>query len=181
MKKIIVFTLALFLVMNSFATHNMAGDISYTHISGNTYRFSVRTFTNTANTAADRCELVLHIGNDSITIPRVNGPSSLCPSGHDGEMICTNVKYNLYQGVYTFPGNGVYTYSISDQNKSAGICNVTNAVNTLFTLSGELTINPFYGYCESPQYTGAALMQNIVGVISTYNPAVINAQGDSLY
>ncbi len=47
MKKLIISTVALLITISAFATHNMFGDISYTHLWGNAYRFTVRTFTNT--------------------------------------------------------------------------------------------------------------------------------------
>ncbi len=182
MKKLTLLTTIVLLTLNSFATHNMAGDISYTHVSGLTYRFTVRTFCNTNNTQADRCQLLLNIGTaDSIVLPRINGISSLCPSTHDGVMLCTGVKYNVYQGDYTFAANGTYAISMVDPNRDAGICNVANSVNTPFSLAGELVVNPVLGNDDSPQYVTAALIDNNVGTISDYNPNIINTSGDSLY
>lgn len=182
MRKAILISMALMITISCFATHNMAGDISCAHIAGNTYRFTVRTFCNTVNTGADRCELYIKIGSDSIIVHRINGASIFCAlPDHDGEMICTGVKYNLYQGDYTFPGNGTYNYHMEDPNRSDGICNVPNSINTSFILSGEMVINPFLGNIDTLQYTGVALIPNNIGVISNYNPRVQNAQSDSLY
>ncbi|MBK7181823.1 MAG: hypothetical protein IPH89_02235 [Bacteroidetes bacterium] len=60
MKKII-FTLFLFLIsiVGAFATHNRAGEITYKHLTGNTYKITITTYTNTFNTTADRCELTV--------------------------------------------------------------------------------------------------------------------------
>jgi hypothetical protein len=111
----------------------------------------------------------------------MNGASTLCPSSHDGEMLCTGIKYNIYQGNYTFSGNGNYTFSLTDPERSEGICNVPNSENTPFILSGEMNILPLIGYNNSPQYSGAALISNTVGTISNYNPNAINTETDSLY
>lgn len=183
MKKLALFTAALLFAISTFATHNMGGDISYAHLSGNTYRFTVRTFTNTSNTNADRCELELHVGTDSVVLPRINGVSTLCPSGHDGEMICTTVNYNLYQADFTVNATGLIPFYVSDPNRTASICNVNNgsSVNTLFQLSGEMIVDATLGYNSAPQYPALALVANNVGVISTYNPHVINTEADSLY
>lgn len=149
MKKLLIAFLLIFPVSFASATHNMAGDISYTHISGYTYKITVRTFTNTSGTSADRCELIMYLGNsDSVIVPRTNGPSIICPATHDGVMIsacASGVKYNIYETMYSFAAPGAYFISVEDPNRSAGICNIPNSVNVSFFLQAELVINPFLG------------------------------------
>src|SRR5438105_5718883 len=99
MKKI--FFLFIFFILitirPAFATHNRAGEITYTYISGFTYKITVTTYTSTAPiTNADRCEVTVYFGDgDSATAPRINGPNILsCASGHDGVMITSAIKWN---------------------------------------------------------------------------------------
>src|SRR4051812_14426867 len=125
MKKLILFTVYCLFGSFAFATHNLSGDISYSHVSGYTYKIRIKTYTNTTTTA-DRCELIVHIGGDSLVLPRINGPSILCPPpGHDGTPISAcrpNVKVNIYEANFTFPGNGIYTMDMDDPNRNSGIC-----------------------------------------------------------
>ena len=90
------------------------------HLSGNTYKITIQTYTNTFVTTADRCELMVYFGDgDSASAPRMNGPNALgCASGHDGVMIgaCLgpNVKYNVYETTHTFPGTGDYIITMEE-------------------------------------------------------------------
>jgi gliding motility-associated-like protein len=185
MKKLLLSFLVLIVgLSNSYATHNRAGEITYRWLSGYTYEITVTTYTNTNNTNADRCELVVYLGNgDSIVVPRINGPSVLCPTTHDGVMY-TNVpftKLNIYRGVYTYGGPGVYTLTMEDQNRNAGVDNIPNSVNTSFSLRTELNINPFLSPNSSPVLTAPPLDQACVGVCFEHNPTAYDPDGDSLY
>jgi hypothetical protein len=185
MKKILFLAITLFYTVLSHATHNMAGRIGYTNLSGYTYQITVETFTNTTNTNADRCELILYFGNgDSAAIPRINGPSLLCPSTHDGIMMngCVNgMRYNVYQTTVTYSSPGNYTLSIVDYNRSAGILNIANSVNTPFTLSAELVISPFLAPNNSPSYANIPVICSQVNSTYNYNPGLVDSDGDSLY
>ncbi|MDF2437518.1 MAG: hypothetical protein K0Q95_1894 [Bacteroidota bacterium] len=185
MKKLLLSFLVLFIgLSNSYATHNRAGEITYRWISGYTYEITVTTYTNTNNTNADRCELVVYMGNgDSLILPRINGPSSLCPSTHDGDMY-VNVPYtklNIYKGNFTYSGPGVYTLTMEDQNRNSGVQNIPNSVNTSFSLRTELNINPFLSPNSSPVLTVPPLDQACVGVCFEHNPTAYDPDGDSLY
>jgi Secretion system C-terminal sorting domain len=182
MKKLL-FLPFLFLSLIANATHNITGNITYTYISGTTYKITVRTFTNTVNTQADRCEMTVHFGDgDSVPMPRTNGNSVNCISPQrDGIQICPNAKMNIYEGTHTYPGNGTYTITVEDPNLNAGICNIPNSVNASFGLIAELVINPFLGSNISVVYNGFGFIANQVGVSSTYNPQLSNTDGDSLY
>lgn len=182
MKKLLGLILLMFISNAGFATHNQAGDISYIHISGTTYKIRVRTFTNTYNTSADRCELMAYFGDgDSLSFPRVNGSSVLCPNTADGQMIDVYTKLNIYEATHTYPGNGTYIISVKDPNRSAGICNITNSINTLFSLQAELVINPFLGNNNGSSYSATPIVSASIGVISYYNPLAVDTDGDSLH
>jgi hypothetical protein len=182
MKKLLLLhCLCLSLIAN--ATHNLSGNITYTHLSGTTYKITVRTFTNTINTQADRCELTVRFGDgDTVIMPRINGNSINCSAPQrDGVQLCLSVKMNIYEGTHTYPGNGTYTITVEDPNLNAGICNIPNSVNASFGLIAELVINPFLGSNTSVAYNGFGFIANQVGVASTYNPQLSNTDGDSLY
>lgn len=189
-KQFLLLNVLFLLTLPLLATHNLAGDITYTKISTGgslTYGITIRTFTNTLNTMADRCELTVYFDcnhTDSAVAPRTNGPSSLCPSTHDGVMLGSdypNIKMNIYYIEHTFPGTGNYCISVADPNRSSGICNIPNSVSTPFALEATLVINPFYGVNNAPIYTAVPVIHDSIGVVSHYNPNVTEADGDSLY
>jgi hypothetical protein len=184
MKKYSIILLFLFSGLFVMGSHNMAGDLTYTHLSGNSYKFTVRTFTSTANTTADRCELVVHFGNgDSAYAPRSNGPIGSCVNAKMGDAtsfcFSTN-KINIYEVIYSYSAYGTYKITVDDPNRSSGILNIANSVNSPFHLEAELVINPFLGANSSPTL-------NIPLVCSPpyspyyYNPGTIDPEGDSLY
>lgn len=184
MKRIILFIcFSFFFIVSAFATHNRAGEITYQHISGYTYKIIVTTYTNTFNTTADRCELTVNFGDgDSAIAPRVNGPSSLCPNTRDGVMLSSpaNTKLNIYETFHTYSGSGAYVITVEDPNRNAGICNIPNSVNASFFLRTELVINPFLGSNSSPTLLNPPLDMACVGECFEHNPGAYDAEGDSL-
>ncbi|MBL7883734.1 MAG: gliding motility-associated C-terminal domain-containing protein [Bacteroidia bacterium] len=186
MKKIVL-SIAFILIVfcNAYATHNRAGEITYEHISGKTYRIIVTTYTNTFNTNADRCELTVYFGDgDSAKALRVNGPSTICPGvAQDGQMLTTpaNTKYNRYEVLHTYIGSGTFPITTEDPNRNAGICNIPNSVNQSFFLKTQLVIHPFIGANNSPTLTNPPLDMACVGQCFEHNPGAYDSEGDSLH
>ncbi len=181
------FLLLVFIVLinlgSLYATHNRAGEITYQHISGKTYKIIVTTYTNTdpMTTQADRCDLTVYFGDDDSAIaPRVNGSFNLCMSATDGEIIATYTKKNIYEITHTFPGNGAYTITMEDPNRNAGICNIPNSVDQSFFLTTELVINPWLGINSSPTLLNPPIDKACVGECFEHNPGAFDAEGDSL-
>lgn len=182
MKKATVTVLLSLLVLAASATHNMASDISYTHMGGNTFKITVRTFTNTdpATTQVERCDIVIYFGDgDSAMAPRINGPAFLCPTA-DGEPVSTFIKKNVYEITHTYPGYGVYTVTVEDPNRVDGICNIPNSVDASFYIKAEIKFNVFSATNSSPDYTGIPMVADTVGIASYYTPALTETDGDSL-
>jgi hypothetical protein len=164
----------------------MAGDISYTHISGNQYQIKVRTFTNTVGTSADRCEIVIYFGDsDSAIVPRSNGPAGSCNAPAKMGIAfsaCSGAALaNEYTVIHTYPGNGIYTLRVDDPNRSAGILNIMNSVNTTFHLEAELIISSFWGGNSSPVMNNTPIVCSPVNAPYNYNPGAVDGDGDSLY
>lgn len=182
MKKLLLLLLTITCFGSAYATHNRAGEITYEHISGFTYKFTITTYTNTFSTTADRCDLVIYFGDgDSCTAPRLNGPSSLCPSTADGVMIDTYTKKNVYSCVHTYPGAGNYNITMEDPNRNAGICNIPTSVNASFFLVTTIVINPFLPPNSSPILLNPPIDDACTGQCFEHNPGAYDAEGDSLY
>ncbi|MBL7882710.1 MAG: hypothetical protein JNL69_01470, partial [Bacteroidia bacterium] len=117
-----------FLSLPLFSQNYRSGDITYTHLSGNTYKISVRTFSNTFNTQNNNCELIINFGDGDTAIAyRINGASTICPGiAKDGQMLSfpTNTLYSLYEVVHTYNLSGNYLITTSYPTREYSVCNI---------------------------------------------------------
>lgn len=156
------------------ATHNRSGSITYKHLYGTTYEFTVTTCTKTSS-EADRPELVIQYGDGALdTIPRLEDEIEF--------LVGYDVQINYYKGVHTYTGASTYTISVEDPNRNAGVLNITNSVDKVFCIQTELVISPFIGSpnnslliedCPCPKF-------GCVNEIFCFNLSAYDPDGDSL-
>lgn len=174
---------ALLLSGRLFATHNIAGEITYTCLGPLHYGITVTTYTNSGS-PADRCELRVYFGDGQSAIaPRINGPAStVCPGEFDGESLVgyPSTKINHYYVEHIYSGAAIYTVHITDPNRIAGIDNIPNSVNVPFYLQSVIYCFPTIGCNSSPQLTTIPLDKACVGHCFYHNPGATDADGDSL-
>ncbi|HTA26850.1 MAG TPA: gliding motility-associated C-terminal domain-containing protein [Bacteroidia bacterium] len=188
MKKALGIFTFLFISCFVYATHEVGGYISLKCLGGTTYEVSIITYTNTANTTADRDTMRIYWGDGhSDVLSRVNGkPNYLIPNDFtpNGEPLCdydfgfgvpkalTNArKLNIYTGTHTYPGPGSYTLATDDPDRMASINNITGSVNVDFFLFNTLTISPLSGCVNTPVITNSPVCQyGCTGQCYTYNP-----------
>ena len=165
-----------------WGSHNRGGEITYIHLGGLTYEFTITTCTDLGSaTGADRPELYLDfdLGTpfaERDTLPRTSQqPLSL------------NHKKNTYVGVHTFTSTGTHRISMEDPNRNAGILNIWpggNSDDIVFALESFLIISPVLGASggnSSVQFTECPCPA--VGCVNTsycYNPMGYDPDGDSL-
>lgn len=172
---------------NSYATHNHGGDITYKYAGDLThpyrYHIIVTTYTKwTGSTSVDRCEVTVLFGDgDTAIVPRTNGPFGGCPVGTDGVMVLSDIRLNRYEIDHDFPGNGDYFISMEDQNRNAGICNISDSNNQSFYIQAELIINPFLGNNSGPDYPKIPIISDSIGIVQYYNPGSTEPDADALY
>jgi len=174
MKKIILFiVIFLFFLPVVFATHNRAGEITYSWVSGLTYQIHIVTYTYTLS-PADRPTLDIDWGDgttgtiDRLTITHIPG---------------TEIQRNDYDGptgVHTYAGQGSYIISLEDPNRNAGIVNIPSSVDVPFYIETLLVINPFLGHNDSPILYNPPIDNACVYEPFTHNPAAHDPDGDSL-
>jgi len=162
----------MFLLTPLWATHNRSGDITYKHLYGNTYEFTITTCTK-LTAEADRPELEIFYGDGSSdTIQRI--VETPYPS--------TDTKINIYKGVHTYTGAGTFIIQMQDPNRNTGILNISNSVDKIFCIQSKLVISPFIGTpnnsiimeeCPCPEY--ACLNKPWI-----YNVAAYDPDGDSV-
>src|SRR5665647_161012 len=162
--------LLMFLIMASAsATHNRAGEITYTQISALTYEVTVTTFTYTLS-KADRDTLDVEWGDNSITnVARIS--ETFLPN---------NYKKNVYVSQHTYPGPGIYRIVVQDPNRNYGVENIPNSVNVVFSISTILIVNSSIGMNSTPVLLNPPYDKAALGHIFIHNPAAFDPDGDSL-
>lgn len=169
MKRLLAILIMISFPLCVFATHERAGEITYRHLYGLTYEFTVTTFTYTPS-PADRDSLEVKWGDGVIQIiPRVekiNYPN--------------DISRNKYVATHTFPASGFYTVSMEDPNRNYGVINIPNSVNIPFFIETSLLISPFLNGDNSPILLNPPIDNGCVGVPFYHNPGAYDPDGDSL-
>ncbi len=172
-KLVFIFLLTL-LSLNVFSTHNRAGEITYTHVSGFTYKFTVTTYTKKSNGSIDADRQRLGVSWGDGTFDSLDRVSQI--------EISPDIFENKYVGIHTYAGPFTYVVGMSDPNRIDQIININNSVNTLFYLEDTVKIiNPnIIGYNNSPQLLNPPIEYGNVGEIFIHNPNAFDPDGDSL-
>ncbi len=170
-----VFLLFIILIYSNMlhATHQRAAEITYRHVSGLTYEFTVTMYTRTSSPADDsRVTMPIYWGdNTADELPREYFKP--IPDVDD-------VTLNIYRGEHTFPGPATYTISVEDPNRNYGVLNIPNSVNVPIYVETTLVINPFLGYNNSVELLNPPIDQGCVGKTYIHNPGAYDIDGDSL-
>jgi len=152
-----------------YATHNRAGEITYTQISDLTFEITVTTYTYTLSNV-DREELEVSWGDGTYTvIPR-----------HDFIELPDYYQRNRYIGRHTFPGPGVYEVLVEDPNRNYGVENIPNSVNTVFSVKTTIYVNPEFGPNSTPVLLNPPINKAAQYRLFVHNPGAYDPDGDSL-
>ncbi|MCQ2276228.1 MAG: gliding motility-associated C-terminal domain-containing protein [Bacteroidales bacterium] len=155
--------------LTAYATHQRAGEISYTYVSGLTYEFTVTTYTYTPS-PADRPEIEVSWGDGTTSIiartQKVNLPN--------------DISRNIYVCQHTFSASGTFHVTFEDPNRNAGIVNIPSSVEVPFFIETIIVINPFVGGNSSPQLLTPPIDNGCTNVTYYHNPGAFDADGDSL-
>ena len=144
---IALFCVALFVsTSEANATHNRAGEIIYTHISGLTYEVRIITITKTSS-SADRPYLKIRWGDESSLLP--DSELDSLPRVVETIIPGTDAKRNEYVGEHTYSGPGVFELLVEDPNRNSGVVNIANSVNAIFSIRSVLIISPDTGHNNS--------------------------------
>lgn len=160
-----------FLVSSTWAlaTHNRAGEITYEHLSGYTYKITVLTYTY-SKSPADRPSLEIKWGDGTTSI--INRYQKV--------FIGNFTNQNLYSGIHTYAGPGSFIISLEDPNRNGGVTNIPGSINVPFYIETQLIINPFLGINNSPKLLNPPIDDGCVGFPFLHNPGAYDSDGDSL-
>jgi gliding motility-associated-like protein len=184
--------LLLFPAVSLLATHNRAGEITYEHISGFTYRIRVTTYTK-QSAIADRNSLKIRWGDEGPDVTEEQLDSlfrslQILNVGND-------VKQNEYVGLHTYSGAGTFQISVEDPNRNAGVLNINNgapgtpeaektstSVMTVFAIRSTLVIRPGNdGHNNSIKFLNPPIQDACIFQPWIHNPVAYDSlEGDQL-
>ena len=174
MRKVLLALLfSLIFIGSSYATHQRAAEITYRHLDGLSYEFTITMYTRTSSPADNqRNTMPIFWGDETGSeIPRIDFVP--IPGVAD-------ITYNRYVGQHTFPAPGRYLISVEDPNRNGGVVNIPNSINVPMYIETELVINPFLGSNNSVQLLNPPIDKGCVGQTFIHNPAAYDPDGDSL-
>ena len=169
MRKLLLFFGLILLWNAGFATHQRAGEITYKHLSGLTYEFTIITYTYTPS-PADRPELEVIWGDNTTSTVLRNSKIS----------VGTDISKNTYITTHTYSAAGIYSVTCEDPNRNSGIINIPNSVNIPFFIETIVVINPFLGSNSSVVLLNPPLDNGCVGTTYFHNVGAYDTDGDSL-
>jgi gliding motility-associated-like protein len=167
--KYLIAVMLSFCFIDAGATHNRAGEITYVQLSDLTYEITITTFTYTLS-FADRNQLDVEWGDNTTSVaPRIS------------KVTLPNLyQKNIYKVIHTYPGPGVYKIVVQDPNRNAGVKNIPNSVNVVFSMSTLLIVNPAMGRNSTPVLLNPPYDKAAFGYVFIHNPAAYDPDGDSL-
>ncbi|MDG1674087.1 MAG: gliding motility-associated C-terminal domain-containing protein [Flavobacteriales bacterium] len=159
--------------LTAHATHNRAGEITYSHVQGLTYEVVITTYTK-ASALADRPWLFLTWGDevgDQLDSLERELPVIVMPG---------DIQKNVYRGTHTYGGPGIYPLTVEDPNRNEGVLNMTGSVDTPFAIQSLLIIDPQAGHNNSVQLLNPATENACLNQPWVHNPAAHDPDGDIL-
>lgn len=115
------------LTFYGFCTHNRAGEITYKHVSGLSYEFTITTYTKVSGLSGDADRQRLGISWGDGTFDSLSRTSEI--------FLDADIKQNKYIGIHTYSAPFTYVVGVSDPNRIDNIINISNSVNTSATRS----------------------------------------------
>lgn len=174
-QKMGVLALLITAALSARATHNRAGEITYRHLTGNTYEITITTCTK-SSVIADRNWLQINWGDipeggQLDSLPRIE-PIVFMPD--------IDAQINKYVGTHTYNGPGTYTITVVDPNRNQGVLNIPNSVEEPFCIRSELVISPVTGHNDSVQLLNSPKEQACINQLWIHNPGAFDPNGDRL-
>ncbi|MCB0736796.1 MAG: gliding motility-associated C-terminal domain-containing protein [Bacteroidetes bacterium] len=180
----ITLLLSIALPLGAWASHNIAGEITYKPVGDpkdRIYEITVTTYTdNKDGVHAHRDRL--DVDFDDGTVKSVEAKPAKVPVGPPG----SNMWRNTYTTTHQFNGDGCYLISITDPNRVAGILNFIGqqSDDIPFYIQSELCINASFGaesVNNSPVLLEIPVSFGCIGKPYYFNPSAFDVDGDSLY
>ena len=189
MKKLLLSFLILFaFASNSFASHVMGADITYTCLGGNQYQVTLTLyrdcFGTTVGTTPQTVDIASSCGNVAASLDWVSTTdvSQVCSSSSttcNGGTLPGTEQY-VFTGIVTLPPCNDWVMSWSLCCRNAGITSLTTPDS--WSVYVETTLNNVLAPCNnSPQFLSIPTPYLCSNQLTIYNHGAADADGDSLY
>lgn len=162
------------------ATHNRAGEITYTHrpdLGPYTYEIKIQTCTKSSS-LADRPWLKIRYGDEGANVSE-NELDSL-PRTQIIDQVGIDAQINIYLGYHNYGGPGIYQLVVEDPNRNSDINNIRNSVSVVFCIQTELVIGVATGHNNSVQLLNPPKERACIFQPWIHNPGAYDPDGDSL-
>lgn len=199
---LMTFTLLSLLPLVSKANHISGMDLSYTHVSGNTYRIKLTVYGVCSNEAAytalptNRPRICIYNGDAFVatdTLDLLGEGTEVTPVCPTQATTCTDltstvegIKKFEFVSEYTLPSASQYWRFVFNgglgSSSVAGRSNTITNINTPGTSIIRLvdTLNNLTSFNNSPDLTVIPTPYYRNGVANNYNPGAVDADGDAL-
>lgn len=171
-RRFVLLMAVLFWAFSAEATHNRAGEITYTHVQGLTYEILITTYTKTS-APADRPWLYLYWGDE------VDEPIDSLER-ESVQLLPDDIQINRYRGNHTYGGPGIFEIRVEDPNRNQGVLNIPGSVDVPFSISTLLIIDPLAGHNNSVQLLNPAQQNACLFQPWIHNPGAHDPDGDLL-
>jgi gliding motility-associated-like protein len=173
-----------------WASHNLAGQITYTRVDINLYEILLTTYTDPTAAGVDRCTADIEIwgiqGTNKVfittlkEIPRENGIQAACPPpARFGVFIRPKIKRNYYRTRF-YLSPGLYELRYKDVARVNYVRNMSNSGATAFYVATRLNNSPGRGVNNSAVLLNEPLDDACTNKLWTHNPGGYDPDGDSL-
>ncbi|MBN1598133.1 MAG: gliding motility-associated C-terminal domain-containing protein [Bacteroidales bacterium] len=177
------YTLTILIILinlpGTFATHNRAGEITYRHVDGYTFRFTITTYTYRYS-PANRDRLPVSWGDGSTSQVPIFIEEGFQQYGGHIPIEGTDYYYNRYIINHTYSGPGVYEILMEDPNRNQGVNNIPNSVNVVFSIKTTLLVDPTLGSNNTPVLLNPPIDKAARGHLFIHNPGAYDPDGDSI-
>jgi gliding motility-associated-like protein len=191
-RPLVLLFIFLLLATQGMATHNRAGEITYEHVGGFTYRIRVTTYTK-QSAIADRNSLKIRWGDEGPNVTEADLDSLF--RANQVLNVAIDVKKNEYVGLHTYSGPGTFVISVEDPNRNAGVLNINNgdpgtpeaektsvSVMAVFAIRSKLVIRPGNGgHNNSIKFLNPPIQDACIYQQWIHNPVAFDSlEGDQL-
>jgi gliding motility-associated-like protein len=192
LKSFLLLSAFLLAAFAGMATHNRAGEITYEHVGGFTYRVRITTYTK-QSAIADRNSLKIRWGDEGPNVTDLQLDSLF--RTNQVLNVGIDVKRNEYTGLHTYSGPGTFTISVEDPNRNAGVLNINNgdpgtpeaektstSVMAVFAIRSVLVIRPGNGgHNNSIKFLNPPIQDACIYQPWIHNPVAFDSlEGDQL-
>lgn len=193
MKKFLLFISILFSgITSSYAGHLIGAEITYTHVSGNTYEVTITVYrdcsgVNLSTISTSATFQSASCGQSFVqTLPYIQtNPFSQVCGGPNGPSTCNGgtspgVEQFIYRGIVTLPPCSDWIMHWNSGNRSSAITNLINPGTAWLYVQN--TLNNVIGTNNnSPHFLNRPTLYLPINQLAVYSHAAYDLDGDSLY